>query len=180
MNCPKGARLIPLTQGKYAIVDEEDYESVSRFKWHVAKHPRQNYAACVMYMGIIKGKSQTCSMSLHRLIMRPPSNKHIDHIDHNALDCRKFNMRLCNRTQNNRNLRSHLGSSSDHKGVYWAKHAKKWRACICVDRKRYWLGYFDSEVEAAQVYDQAAIKYYGQFAYLNFPKEAYINEVAIA
>ena len=180
MKCSERVRLIPLTQGKFAVVDEDDYEIVRRFPWYCQRTKRTNYAMCKMYIGSLGGKSQSVYMSLHRLIMRPPHVMDIDHKDHNGLNCRRSNMRICTRTENARGRRICTDirrKTSVYKGVSWNKRICKWHARICVKRKDIHLGYYLYETEAAYAYDEAAIKYFGEYAILNFPKREYLCEI---
>jgi len=156
----EGAKLIPLTQGKFAIVDADDYDELSRYKWHVNKGGRTYYASSQK-----KGKA----IKMHRLIAGAPKGLFVDHINHNGLDNRKRNLRLCTRLENIRNQLPRRGGSSQYKGVCWRKREKKFVATICVDGKKLYLGYFDDEIEAAKAYDKKAKELFGQFAYLNFP-----------
>ena len=166
-------KTIPLTQGKVALIDDEDFELVSKFSWYLLKHKKLLYAHCVMYMGRANKKDQYCYMYMHRLIMRPSIGMDIDHRDHNGLNCQRFNMRICTTRQNSQNALSHDRSSSRFKGVSWACWARKWRSQIRVNGKRIHNGYFFSEVDAARAYDRAALKYFGEFACTNFLKENY-------
>lgn len=170
----KVARLVPLgSSGKCAIVDDCDYADVSRFKWTCVNEDRASYAYCHVTIGRLSGKRQTRSMQLHRLIMRPPKGLEVDHKDHDGLDCRRANMRICTKAQNQQNGRSKIGSSSSFKGVSWHKRASKWEACL-KDKKKIYLGLFDDELAAARAYDRAALKYFGEFACTNLPKEEYL------
>ena len=102
--------------------------------------------------------------------MDAPKGLFVDHINHDGLDNRKSNLRLCTQRQNNQTQRPR-GKTSKYKGVYWNKRAKKFMASICIDGKKKSLGYFIDEVAAAKSYDKAAKKLFGEFAYLNFPNE---------
>ena len=110
--------------------------------------------------------------------MNAPAGMQIDHINGNGLDNRKVNLRLCNSSQNQRNARKRKSGTSRFKGVDWHKESKKWRARICVNRKRIHIGRYKSEFEAAQAYDKKAIELFGEFASLNFPslKTKLLNE----
>ena len=157
----EGAKLIPLTQDKFAIVDNDDYGRLSKYKWYAIKTPKTYYAA---------RNCRRKNIRMHRLITSAPKGLFVDHINHDGLDNRKTNLRLCTRRQNNRNRRP-CDKTSKYKGVCWNKRAKKFMASICIDGKNKNLGYFDDQVDAAKVYDNAAKKFFGEFAYLNFPDE---------
>jgi hypothetical protein len=93
----------------------------------------------------------------------------VDHIDHNGLNNRRSNLRLCTAQQNARNHRPQLRGSSKYKGVSWRQDGKVFRALIWHNGKSINLGRFKNEIDAAKAYDKAAKKYFGEFAYLNFP-----------
>lgn len=156
---------IGLSQAKYALIDDEDMESVSRFRWHVTNH---GYVRTRFCMGRVGGKRQQTSMFLHRLIMRPAKHLEIDHINHNPLDCRRANMRICTKAENMHNQLIRKGMSSQYKGVCWYRPSAKWKAQIKHNGKLIYLGYFTNELEAAQVYDAAARELFGEFAKTNF------------
>ena len=160
---------IPLTQGKYAIVDDEDYESAIRFKWHIIQSPKKtnHYARNTMAMGYINNKRRYCHIYLHRLIMRPPIGMEVDHINHDGLDCRRTNMRICSKIQNLHNSRIYKNNHSGYKGVSLSKSRNKWRARIQHRGKLISLGYYSDKLDAAKAYNQKAKELYGVFAYLN-------------
>ncbi|KKK49062.1 hypothetical protein LCGC14_3138870, partial [marine sediment metagenome] len=114
---------IPLPHGKFAIVDDEDFESVSRFKWCVSG---KGYVRTMMYMGRVGGKTLNATMSLHRLILRPPRDLQIDHRNHNPLDCRRSKMRICTNQENSQNSLRQGGKSSKYKGVSSYRATAKW------------------------------------------------------
>jgi hypothetical protein len=160
-------RRIPLTQGKYAIVDPEDFERLNKHKWHAVKSGSTFYA--IRCVGPAK---RTTYIRMHREILHPPDHLVVDHINHNGLDNRKANIRPATRAQNNFNrlIAKGKNSSSKYKGVSWKKDRKKWRARIHVNGRYKFLGYFKEEKQAAKAYDEAAKKYHGEFASLNFPE----------
>ena len=106
---------------------------------------------------------------MHRVIMTPPDQMFVDHIDHNGLNNTRSNLRLCTLAQNNCNSTSRRTSTSKYKGVSWKKVSKKWAASTQSMGKIYHLGYFTDEIAAARAYDKKAAELHGQFACLNFP-----------
>lgn len=114
------------------------------------------------------------SYHLCRLIMKVtnPDIK-VDFINGNTLDNRKENLRLCTHKQKMRSRKPVKNSKSGFKGVHWVEHYNTWRVLMTVDGEKKFLGNFSDPVEAARVYDRAALKYYGEFVYTNFPKETY-------
>ena len=160
----EGAKLLPLSKDKFALVDAEDFDRLNKFKWHVSKSSRTFYAS--------RNKSRkTCrkEMYMHRLIINVTPGMFVDHIDHNGLNNRRSNLRLCTPQQNARNHRPQLRRSSKYKGVSWRKDGKVFRALIWYNKKSVHLGYFKSEIDAAKAYDKKAKELFGEFAYLNFP-----------
>lgn len=156
---PIGAKAIPLTQGKYAIVDEEDYEKVIKHDW---SFDANGYA-----ISSSVGK-------MHRFILEVIDPKLLgDHINMDKIDNRKCNLRVATSGQNNFNKKS-IGGRSKYKGV--TKCGAKWRARIALDRYRKHIGVFDTEEQAAMAYDELAAHLYKEFAYLNFPKQEGHND----
>jgi hypothetical protein len=159
----KAVRKIPLTQGKFALVDNRDYYRLVKQKWNAAIANNTFYAA---------GTQSRKSIKMHRFIMDAPAHLVVDHIDHNGLNNVRGNLRLCTFAQNARNIQPTKGTSSRYKGVCWKKKEKKWVANVQPNNKRYFLGYFDNEIDAAKAYDKKAAEVFGEFACLNFPPEA--------
>jgi hypothetical protein len=161
-------RRIPLTMGKFAIVDPEDYEHLSRYKWYVTKNGNTFYAKRNTSRKNIKN-SLTCYM--HRHIIKVPPGFVIDHINHNGLDNRKVNLRIATRAQNNRHTKKTKNKfRSNYKGIYWHNRDRAWEVRITADGKRRHFGCYKDEIEAAKAYDHAAKIYHGSFAGLNFPE----------
>ncbi|HUW19242.1 MAG TPA: HNH endonuclease [Sedimentisphaerales bacterium] len=155
----RAPRLIPLTRGQFAVVDAEDYPTLSQFTWFAEGTKKNCYAV---------RKENGKSIKMHRQITNAPDHLVVDHIDHNGLNNRRSNLRLATFTQNCRNQRRLSHGSSKYKGVHWNKKAKKWAAAIRCDNKTRHLGYFHDEIQAARAYDRAARNYHGVFASLNF------------
>jgi hypothetical protein len=155
-------RFIPLTQGKFAIVDAEDYEHLSKYKWYAVYAGGKFYAyRSVKYRAV----------SMHRQIMGEPKGKVVDHRDGNSLNNRRSNLRICTFAQNQLNRRS-TGGVSRYKGVWFKKGHNKWKAQIGFNGKKIHIGYFKDEIDAAKAYDKKAKEFFGEFAYLNFPEQA--------
>lgn len=153
---------IELTQGKFAIVDKEDYERMNQFNWHFAGgYARRNKQ-------FPDGKRRIVFM--HRELMNTPDGYETDHINGDRLDNRRSNLRVVTRSQNQRNSRPRKGTSK-FKGVSYHKTERHktsyWVARIQVDGRVKRLGYFKTEIEAARAYNKAAKKHYGVYARLN-------------
>lgn len=144
---------IKLTKGKSAIVDDEDFEYLNQWKWHYLE---TGYAA--------RHGDNKKYVLMHREIMKPESGMIVDHIDHNTLDNRRDNLRLCTRSQNLENSKIRCDNTSGHKGVSWNKRLRKWHAYIFKDRRIH-LGFFDSIDKAIDAYQRAETQYFGEFAY---------------
>ena len=157
------AKEIPLTQGKVAIVDDEDYERLKGYSWQYNR--KRGYA-----QRIAEKNGKRAAVYLHREIMQPPPGMQVDHINGDKLDNRRNNLRIVTNQQNQYNSKSRKGISK-YKGVSWHKTAGKWRAYIGVDGKFKHLGLFTDEKEAALAYDRAARELFGEYAKTNFQKE---------
>ena len=159
----EGAKLIPLTRDKFAIVDAEDYDRLNKYKWHALKGQRNYYA---------RNHRPNGTVLMHRVILNAPRGLVVDHINHNGLDNRKRNLRLCTAAQNsqNRRPRTRPNKTSKYKGVTFDKNRNRFAAYIKHNKKAYFLGRFKDETDAAKAYDKKAKELFGQFAYLNFPE----------
>jgi len=140
---------IPLTQGKFALVDDEDFDWLMTWKWHAHKNRSTFYAVTnIPYSG---GQE---AINMHRLLMLYPT-EHTDHVNHNGLDNRKHNLRDCTHRQNMSNLRK--PGSSQYTGVNWHKRDKIWVSQIRINGKVKHLGLFprDHEYDAYLTYQAA-------------------------
>lgn len=158
-------KLIPLTQGQFAQVDDEDYDSLMQWKWHAIKG-RLSYYAVRAIPNTFKKKRQT-TLWMHREIMNTEDGVLVDHVDHDGLNNQKGNLRNCSISQNNCNKKP--VSKTGFKGVTKV-HERRYRAAIRVNRKALNLGAYEDPVSAAKMYDMYAEFYFGEFAFLNFPK----------
>lgn len=152
-------KLIKLTQGQFAQVDDSDIW-VNQWKWCAVKDGNTYYAVRSM---LINGKYRTTRM--HRLIMNTPADQEVDHQDHNGLNCQRHNMRNCTSHQNRMNGRS--SGKSKYLGVSFNR-GKYITAQIKIAYKSIYLGTFPTEIDAARAYDKAASEHFGKFANLNF------------
>ncbi len=150
---------IKLSQGKVALVDDEDYEYLNQFKWHVFNS-----------RGILYARKQSNSRKekfMHRMIMNTPDDLTCDHIDHNGLNNQKDNLRNCTLNQNQYNRRAngrskYIGVSIDKKG--------RINAQIKINGEGVYLGGYKTEEQAARRYDAAALYFHGEYCNLNFKK----------
>lgn len=149
---------IPLGKDKFALVDAEDYEFLSQWKWHF----HQGYAAHGERIG---GRVYTTMM--HRVVMMAPECIQVDHANQDKLDNRKGNLRYTDHAGNNKNKGPNSRNTSGFKGVHWHKHHKKWQVAICTSEGRKHLGYFATAEEGALAYNRAAVRYHKEFACLN-------------
>lgn len=164
---------IQLTQNKTALIDDEDFELVNEFKWCAVQQGRNFYATRGYWN---KQTKKTKQIRMHRLIMDVTDPKiEIDHINGDGLNNQRYNLRICTRSQNQRNKRKQNNTTSKYEGVHWHKQHNKWIAKIRINGQRKHLGCFLCEIDAACYYDYYAIKYFDEFAKLNFPDFDYSN-----
>ena len=156
---------IPLTQGQFALVDDTDYDWLNQWKWCVTGIEEAFYA--IRNSPKIEGKSHQIFM--HRVILglEYKDGQQGDHTNHNTLDNRRANLRICTQQQNQMNQKLQKNKTSRFKGVCWDKQHKKWKAGIKVKKELKNLGRFNTEEDAATAYNKAAKKYFGEFAFLN-------------
>ena len=154
-------KTIELTQGKVAIVDDEDYEYLNKLKWYYSN----GYA--IRNLPTINGKRGT--MWMHRVIINTPDKMDTDHKNGDMLDNRRINLRACTHSDNLLNRDKTKKNIVGYKGVYIKKGRKHniYCAAIKYTGKLKHLGYFRTPKEAAKTYNKAALKYHGEFAKIN-------------
>ncbi|KKM82689.1 hypothetical protein LCGC14_1317060 [marine sediment metagenome] len=160
-------RKILLTQGKFAIVDDKDFEWLNQWKWSASKSHNTFYAQRHT------GKSRR-TILMHRQILNVPSGFETDHRNSNGLDNRRCNIRRCTTAQNHQNEQPIRGGTSKYKGVTYHKNYrdKKYTAHIKHKGEKFYLGCFGTEIEAAKAYDTKAKELFGEFARPNFIPES--------
>lgn len=160
-------KLLSLNYGPPSKVDDDVHAWASRWKWSYDRGyaSRRKYVQTIYTDGVSKQKYT--KLYLHREIMATKSGEQVDHINGDGLDNRRKNLRICTQRQNTFNRRKQTNCRSGFKGVYWHKKAKKWASEVRADGTKYYLGLFESPIDAALAYNQAAQKYHGKFARLN-------------
>jgi hypothetical protein len=164
-------KLLPLTQGQFAMVDDWNYEWLNQWKWQAIKAQNTYYATRKKRIGPRNEGKYKC-FYMHREIMKTPKGLEVDHKDRNGLNCLESNMRNCTHSQNSINKLT--WGVSKYIGVCQFRKKNKAKthiyfiAQISKDGDRMHLGYFKAEVAAAYAYDAAAKIYHGEFANLNF------------
>ena len=157
-------KLIPLTRGMYAQVDDADFALLMEFKWFALKGYRTFYAA----RRVVRDTGKRGHLFMHQVLC--PTKHLVDHRNGNGLDNSRGNLRPAPPGMNKGNSFKRMkNASSKYKGVHWNKSHEQWVARIGTPPNRRLIGAFDNEVDAAKAYDDAASKYYGEFARLNLP-----------
>lgn len=159
---------IPLTQGKIALVDDIDFDFLNAFDWYAVKQQHENWYAVRKQKSVLGFRKV---IWMHREIMRASKGVEVDHINGSGLDNRRENLRTADDSENARNRRRQSASKSGYKGVSWENGKRLWRAQIEVNKRNKHVGYFRNKEDAARAYDAAATKYFGEFAWVNFPKD---------
>ena len=154
---------IPLTRGMVALVDDNDFEWLSQWKWY-AVFSKGTYYAVRSHRN---ANGKRTSIKMHRQILDiTDSSIQVDHKNLKSLDNQRDNLRACTAVENCRNRSVRIGTSQ-FKGVCWKKKHNQWVVRIRVNGRLIHLGYFKNEIEAARVYDSMAIKLFGEFAATN-------------
>ena len=153
---------ISLTKGYNTLVDDEDYERVSQFKWYAAESwQHAQVYACSRGPGLMNSRGRSKISFMHRFILGPKDCEIMDHHDGNGLNNQRANLRVVTQTVNRVRVRRLSRNKTGYRGVSWAKNARKYIALIYRGGKKYHLGYFDNLEEAGAAYDVAASRLYG-------------------
>lgn len=149
-------KYLPLSQRKFAIIDDEDFEELNQWKW---SYRPDGYA--------VRRESNNNIIRMHRFIIKTPKGLLTDHINGNRLDNRRCNLRICNDLQNGWNKHTKPKGASGIIGVLWYENLKKWRAKICVKGKHIHIGLFVNQLDAIKARELAELKYFGEYAPLS-------------
>jgi len=149
---------IPLSSGQVALIDKEDFDKIKDYGWYA----RFDKVGKTFYA--ITGTHGT-TLPMHRLILNALDSFVVDHIDHNGLNNRKSNIRICTQSQNCMNKIAQSNNTSGYRGVSFHKGKNKYQATIMVNRKQMYLGTFNTALEASETYQAAAKELFGEFYY---------------
>lgn len=158
---------IKLTQGKYALVDNEDYEYLSKFNWYAKFNGYTWYAATNIPKTF---ESKRKNIKMHRMIMGDPKGMEIDHVNHDGLDNQKKNLKICTHAENMQNQKILRKSNTiGLRGVYFDKRnqTKKWFAKIQRGGTQISLGTFYTKEEASEAYNKKSLELFGSSAIIN-------------
>ena len=160
------AKEIHLTQGQVTTVDDWWYDELSQHKWQAHYDPKMRsfYAVRTSY---IDGKKV---IIMHSVIAGTPKGMYTDHINHDTLDNREENLRVCTCSQNQMNSKTRENNTTGYRGAYKKKNINRWYALIQVRKQPIYLGSYLTIEEAARAYDEAAKRLHGEYAKLNFPE----------
>lgn len=150
-------KTLKLTNSELLVkVDDDDYSYLSKYRWHLAK-------------GYARVKLANSPVLMHRKIMMCPKGLYVHHKNHDGLDNQRHNLVVCTSSQNLASRSKNKNNTSGFKGVWLARPTGKWVAEITIERKARKIGHFFSKEDAARAYDKEALRYFGEFAVLNFP-----------
>lgn len=150
-------KLIALSQGKLTKVDDEDFDELNEYKWHLAVGGTGHISA--------GRRKNGKTIFMHRQITKCPDGLEVDHVNGDSLDNRRKNLRVCTHAENLRNRKVNHSNVSGYKGV--RNNNGQWQAYITFNRKFIHLGNFDNKIEAAKAYNKASKVYFGEFARMN-------------
>ena len=170
-----------MAKNKYALVDDDDYERLSKFYWKVGTIKKGAYKYAVRH--IYKNKTSQV-IFMHRDVLGMASLKlsddklQVDHINHNGFDNRKSNLRKCTNSQNMANTKIRSNNKSGYKGVKNNSHnPNKWEVALRFNKTNFYIGLFDDKIEAAIAYNKKAKELWGEFAYQNTIPKKYVAAI---
>lgn len=143
---------------RYFLIDEEDYDKIKNYSWYI------NTSGYVAITPAFRGKTDNKENLLHRYLISPGKENVVDHINHNRLDNRKHNLRICNTMQNNQNSIIRMNNTSDIIGIWYDNKNEKWASEIRVNKKKIWLGRYHNKKDAIVARLKAEKEYFGEFA----------------
>jgi len=158
---------IKLNKGYEVLVDDDDYIILNRYHWNTSWY---KCTSGIYLAGVVGWISEIKkNVLMHRFILNIANGDKlcVDHIDGNVLNNQKLNLRICNRSQNLANQKKQKSNTSGYKGVSYINGNKKFKAAISFKNKDIFIGYFNNPLDAAVAYNNAAIKYFGEFSKLN-------------
>lgn len=164
----KGVRVkeVPLTQGKVALIDDEDYETVIARRCYARKQRNVWYAETTIWSD---SRGRYVTVKLHTLLMGPPEDgKSVDHVDGDGLNNQRRNLRWATRSEQRANSATCRTSRSGFKGVYWEHRRQHWCSRLTVNNVVHYLGSYANVEDAARAYDTRAREIFGEFARPNF------------
>ena len=150
---------LKLTKGRFAIVDDDDFDFLSQWKWSFND---LGYAVRFKYIGRVQGKPKYSPIYLHRVINNTPDGFETDHINRDSLDNRKENLRRATKSQNGRNKYADKRNTSGIRGVSFYSRTQKWRVRISVDKKELSFGYYENLEEARMVAEELQRFYFNK------------------
>lgn len=146
-------------EGGFVLVSKRDVPIVRAHRWRAEKS------------GYARARIDGKVVRLHVFLARPPRGLEVDHRNRDKRDCRRRNLRIATKSQNGANSKMRSHNTSGYRGVYFCSQTGRWRAEIRADGRGIKIGRFDKKIKAARAYDEAAKKYHGRFAVLNFPNK---------
>ena len=170
-----------LPSGHVLLVDDDDAWVLYAHAWFANVQARPNripYIQVKAYQTEKDGKKTTIFVG--RLLLDAQKGEIVDHINHNPLDNRRCNIRICTHRENNQNRRSQQTTRKRYRGIFWRAHRGKWDVQIVVNGRRCFFGGYVNEEDAARAYDTAAFAAFGEFAVLNFPTPSAGTELSDA
>ena len=160
--------------GYTVFLDDDDLDKFKDYNWYVRKPVVEGSNILYVYGDRIVDKKRS-RVAMHRYIMGciRGDKTTVDHINHNTLDNRKSNLRVCTHQENNYNSQGHRDSHSKHKGI--RKHGSKWEVRLSVNKEHKFIGLTKTLDNAIRLHDLASILYHGEYAYTENPREEYVS-----